>query len=159
VESMPQSRQSEIRARFADRVQRLREAGLYDSYFARRAELTKEEARDIAQRYFRLGLVCPFLEDDSCGIYPARPFVCRQYLVTSPAELCVDPFNNPVRPVSVPVGLASATLQAGEKLFGTPQYTLPLVVALEYAENYREKLERTFTARDVYEAWVTALQS
>jgi Fe-S-cluster containining protein len=34
---------------------------------------------------------CPFLEDESCSIHPDRPLVCREYLVTSPAELCAGP--------------------------------------------------------------------
>ncbi|MBI3408946.1 MAG: YkgJ family cysteine cluster protein [Planctomycetes bacterium] len=157
VESMPPPRRDEIRGRFADRVRRLREAGLDQHFLQRQSDLTKDEARTIAERYFRLGLVCPFLEDDSCGIYEVRPFVCRQYLVTSPAALCVDPFNNPVRPVPMPIAAAGATLQAGEKLTGTFQFTVPLVLALEYAESRRQELEQTFPARPLYQTWLEAV--
>jgi hypothetical protein len=69
---------------------------------------------------------------------------CRQYLVTSPAALCEDPFNNPVEPLPVPIAAAGATLQTAEKMLGAPQYTMPLVLALEYAESRRQELERTF---------------
>jgi Fe-S-cluster containining protein len=31
---------------------------------------------------------CPFLEDDFCEIYPARPFVCRQSYALSDPENC-----------------------------------------------------------------------
>src|SRR5262245_24628527 len=157
VEALPEPRQTEVRARFADRVRRLREAGLLATYLQRDPALGRTEARAIAERYFRLGLVCPFLEDDACGIYSDRPFVCRQYLVTSPAELCVDPFNNPVRPVRAPIAPAGATLRIAEEALGTPQYTVPLVLALEYAEAHREELERTYTSADLARRWVTSV--
>ena len=45
---------------------------------------------------------CPFLEEESCSIHPDRPLVCREYLVTSPAELCAGPTQEGVTPVAVP---------------------------------------------------------
>jgi Fe-S-cluster containining protein len=157
VESLPEPRRTAVRERFADRVSRLEASGLHDVYLRRGGSLTAEQARDVARRYFGLALVCPFLEDDACGIYPERPFVCRQYLVTSPAELCRDPFTNPVEPIPMPVAAAGAALQTAEDLLGTPQYTVPLVLALEYAEAHREELERTYDARDLFRRCVEAL--
>lgn len=159
VESMPPPQREKIRRRFSDRVGRLREAGLDQHFLKRNPDLSKDEARSIAERYFRLGLVCPFLENDSCGIYEVRPFVCRQYLVTSPAALCVDPFHNLVRLVPMPIAAAGATLQTAEKLTGAPQFTVPLVLALEFAEAHRQGLEHTFPARELYETWLSALST
>src|SRR5205085_4531682 len=99
-----------------------RDAGLADGFLNRDESLTKEQARDVARRYFGLGLVCPFLEDDACGIYEERPFVCRQYLVTSPAELCRDPFNNPVEVIPMPIAAATALLNTASELSAAPQY-------------------------------------
>ena len=62
--------------------------------------------------YFALGIPCPFLEEESCSIHPDRPLVCREYLVTSPAELCAGPTQEGVTPVPVPkVSLAARGLQ------------------------------------------------
>lgn len=157
VEALPEPRRSDVRQRFAERVARLRAAGLVDAFLQRQAGLTKDEARAIAQRYFHLRLACPFLDNDSCSIYAERPFVCRQYLVTSPAALCADPFNNPVEPLPLPIAAAGATLQAAEKMTGSPQFTVPLALALEYAQAHRQELERTFDAQDVYQSWLQAL--
>jgi Fe-S-cluster containining protein len=157
VEGLPEPRRSEVRRRFGDRVQRLRDAGLIDTYRNRDPALGEAEARASAERYFRLGLVCPFLEDDACSIYADRPFVCRQYLVTSPAELCANPFHNPVRPVAIPVAPATATLRIGEEVLGTPQYTVPLVLALEYADGRRDELERTAPSLELARRWVSAM--
>jgi hypothetical protein len=52
--------------------------------------------------YFTLRVPCPFLEEESCSIHPERPLVCREYLVTSPAELCAGPQQEGVTPLPVP---------------------------------------------------------
>src|SRR5215831_17558480 len=84
VENLPEPRRAEVRARFADRAQRLRDAWLVDHYLPldHDPDVTKEQVFDTARRYFRLGLACPFLEDDACSIYEDRPSACRRYLVT-----------------------------------------------------------------------------
>lgn len=45
----------------------------------------------------------PFLEDDACSIHPHRPSVCREYLVTSPAEHCAELGRKLVKRVPVSV--------------------------------------------------------
>ena len=49
------------------------------------------EGWSIAMSYFRLGIPCPFLENEACSIHQDRPVKCREYLVTSPAEHCRAP--------------------------------------------------------------------
>jgi len=77
--------------------------------------------------------------------------------VTSPAELCADPFHNPVKPLPVPLAAAGAILDTATELLGQPQYTVPLVFALMYAEAHREELEQRFPAADLFSRSVAAL--
>ncbi|MDX1981463.1 MAG: YkgJ family cysteine cluster protein, partial [Bryobacteraceae bacterium] len=135
---------------FEDRARRLREAGLDGHFLDRDPELTPQRAREIAAEYFGLGLVCPFLEDDACGIYEQRPFVCRQYLVTSPAEMCADPFRNPVVAVRMIIAPATAMLRAVSAALGKPQYSVPLTLLMQYVARHRVELEEAFPAEDVY---------
>src|SRR5262249_61696224 len=60
-----------------------------------------ESAPDLYE-YFRLGIDCPFLEDETCMIYADRPLVCRGYVVVSPPELCTDPRAGQVQVVRLP---------------------------------------------------------
>jgi Fe-S-cluster containining protein len=159
VASLPEPRQAQVRAAFANRVARLRAAGLYDTLLYREQSLSREEARDLAHRYFRLGLVCPFLVDDACSIYEDRPFVCRQYLVTSPVPLCSDPLNKPVKPVPMPLRFATGMLTVAEQSFGRTQHTVPLVLALEYAQAHCEELDCQFDGRETFERFMKALAS
>jgi Fe-S-cluster containining protein len=158
VEGLPEPRRTAVRERFAANARRLDEAGLKEFFLGRdREEVTADEARGVARRYLGLGLACPFLEDDACGIYPDRPFVCRQYLVTSPAEWCRNPLDNPVRPVPTAARFGHAALELSDKYLGPPRYTVPLALALEYAERHRGELERTFPAEAVFRESLAAL--
>ena len=104
VEAMPKERRKAVRSRFAAAEAAIAEAGL--------AERGTRSDREMSVAYFALGVPCPFLEDESCSIHPDRPLVCREYLVTSPAELCAGPQQEGVTPVPVPkLSLAARRLQ------------------------------------------------
>src|SRR6478672_12209044 len=104
VEAMPKERRMAVRARFADAEARITAAGL--------AERADRSDREMSLAYFALRVPCPFLEDESCSIHTDRPLVCREYLVTSPAELCAGPTQEGVTPVAVPkVSMAARSLQ------------------------------------------------
>ncbi len=152
VEAMTEPRRGRVLALFEANAARLREAGLDRHYLERDPNLTREQARAIAERYFELGLGCPFLENDACGIYEDRPFVCRQYLVTSPAGLCANPFENDVRPVPMPLSPATALLRVTAKLTPAPPHTIPLALALVYARTHRLALEAVYPAGHLLES-------
>lgn len=104
VEAMPKERRKAVRARFAAAETAIAQAGL--------AERGNRTDREMSVAYFALRVPCPFLEDESCSIHPVRPLVCREYLVTSPAELCAGPAQEGVTPVPVPkLSLAARRLQ------------------------------------------------
>jgi Fe-S-cluster containining protein len=104
IETMPAERRETLHSRFAAAEAILADAGL--------AERGRRTDRELSLAYFALRLPCPFLEDESCSIHPERPLVCREYLVTSPAELCAGPAQEGVTPVAVPkVSMAARGLQ------------------------------------------------
>lgn len=121
VETMDAERRERLHARFAAAEAILDDAGLSDR--AGRSD------RELSLAYFALGIPCPFLEEESCSIHPDRPLVCREYLVTSPAELCAGPSQEGVTPVPVPkVSMAARGLQNdGEDWF-------PLALLTKWAE-------------------------
>lgn len=107
VENMPAARRDALVERFAAAAGKIEAAGL--------ARRDGRADRDLSVAYFALGVACPFLEEESCSIHPERPLVCREYLVTSPAELCAGPRQEGVTPVAVPkVSIAARKLQDDE---------------------------------------------
>jgi len=104
VAALPAERRAVLEARFAAAEAALAAADL--------KERKGRPDRELSTAYFGLGIPCPFLEDESCSIHPDRPLVCREYLVTSPADLCAGPAQEGVTPVPVPkVSLAARGLQ------------------------------------------------
>ncbi|MDP2332399.1 MAG: YkgJ family cysteine cluster protein [Reyranella sp.] len=104
VAAMPAERRDALAMRFAAAEAAIRGAGLH--------ERGGRPDRELSTGYFALGVPCPFLEDESCSIHAERPLVCREYLVTSPAELCAGPSQEGVTPVAVPkVSMAARGLQ------------------------------------------------
>jgi Fe-S-cluster containining protein len=139
IGEMPEPRRAEVRRRFAEARRRLDEAGLLER-LERRAEWPADAARDVGLEYFRLGIACPFLENESCSIYADRPITCREYLVTSPAENCARPTADGIRLVP----LASKVWAAVARFDPTPpgaRYLrwVPLILAPSWVEAHPEE--------------------
>jgi len=151
VSAMPASRQQEIRRRFAEAIHRLESAGMLDADEAKgdRPLLDQDSGAAppsvpaLARRYFQLQIPCPFLEDESCSVYSERPLVCREYVVTSPAENCARLYEAPVVPVPVPVHMGDALAHTAHKVARAPLKMIPLVYALEWSQAHPGALERT----------------
>ncbi|HZQ00296.1 MAG TPA: YkgJ family cysteine cluster protein [Reyranella sp.] len=114
IKALPPNRQQRLREKFAQAEAKIAEAHLFSfsSPPPGGAEKREKTDRKISVAYFALGIPCPFLEDESCSIHPVRPLVCREYLVTSPAELCAGAEQDGVAPVAVPkVSMAARKLQ------------------------------------------------
>ncbi|MBX7104836.1 MAG: YkgJ family cysteine cluster protein [Gemmataceae bacterium] len=159
VSSLPEPRRSAVLARFKNAADRLHAAGLAEPFLTRDPAVSPEESVAIARKVYDLGLVCPFLDNDLCSIYAERPFVCRHYLVTTPASHCDDPFTNEVRRIPLPVTPAAAALAMTERKTRAPGYTVPLVIALEFAERHKSELERTYPSSEVAREWVAKMVS
>lgn len=155
VERQSTPRRAVLRARFADRVERLRAAGLL-GVFSRAEPLADAAAAAVAARaYQRLGLVCPFLDDDACSIHADRPFVCREYLVTSDPAACAEAPPRTVAVLPLPLRPAVALLQATHGGDRAQSLTVPLVLALDHVARQAAPAPRETTA--VLADWLGAL--
>lgn len=138
VNNLDVEHRSRVMARFDDLRTRLDSAGLT-------GQLRTPPGDPIAYQrllrdYFALGANCPFLEEQSCSIYPDRPSVCRQYNVTSPADLCDQPFDNDIAFVPMPAFVANLCKIAFADLHDTTVKITPLPLALEWVEENPDHL-------------------
>jgi Fe-S-cluster containining protein len=158
IEAMPAERRRALEQRFAAAAKRIEQANLFSSPpiggEARRGsyrrsstpplpasppsggeEKEKRTDRELSLAYFALRVPCPFLEDESCSIHSDRPLVCREYLVTSPAELCAGPSQDGVTPVSVPkISPAARGLEESRPEADTSGRWFPLALLMEWAK-------------------------
>lgn len=136
VEEMSEPRRTAVRARFAAAREQLVASGLWQK-LAERESWPESGVSEIGLDYFRMGIACPFLEDESCSIHRERPLTCREYLVTSPAENCANPTPQGIEWLTLPakVWVAAARCEPN----GTPgNYVnwVPLIQALDWAEHH-----------------------
>jgi len=136
IGGMAADRQAVLRRRFRRGIRRLGRAGLLDP-IRRLGQMPDGDARRrLGLAYFRQQIPCPFLEDESCSIHPHRPLSCREYLVTSPAAHCADPVRNRVERVPIPSKPSVALYRLGDGSGGGKPRWLPLILALEWAEQH-----------------------
>jgi Fe-S-cluster containining protein len=136
VEDMSEPRRSEIRERFAAALRRLEENG-YLEKMRHIDQWTDEDYKALGADYFRLGIACPFLEEESCSIHPQRPVSCREFLVTSPAEHCANGRDENVRPINFPFKMWWA-LARFDPLPADARFVpwVPLILALEWTADH-----------------------
>lgn len=142
VARMPAERQAVIRKRFADGIRKLEEAEILDRNTppGNRMPQSRHQATserflvDVQERYFRLQIACPFLENESCSIYDERPSICRQYHVTSPAENCKAVFDGaPVYAIESTFHVSDVLGVVAERFRGVDQGVIMFILALEWS--------------------------
>lgn len=143
VEAMPKERRRRVKERFEKAVRRMEEIGLLDRRAPRgRSALlsTKTDGteawNEISRRYFEAQIPCPFLEAEACSIYAERPMICREYHVTTPAELC-GTFGADVEDVPRITRMSEVMVDFTNGALGREDASIPLPLALEWAGVHR----------------------
>jgi Fe-S-cluster containining protein len=130
IEQMPPEERARIQARFRETVEKLKQADLFDRL--KPQLLSDPETRSTAAKaYFQLGLACPFLENETCGIYDNRPLTCREYLVLSPPRFCARPEEGAGQMLIVPRALSNVLYRFGDGEGKAAPKMLPLTLLFE----------------------------
>ena len=133
VEKLPEPRRSEVRQRFANAYSHFKDIGWFDHI----DDLANASRDDLARRgleYFREGVPCPFLVDESCSIHQDRPVSCREYLVTSPAENCSSPSAQTIKLIDITLKPSRPLMRLGQANPNVGAKFVPLVLALKWVE-------------------------
>jgi len=159
VDAMPPQRREIVQRRFAEARQRLEAAGMLDR-LSDSESIGPDEMRPVAEEYFRVGIPCPFLEDGSCSIYPDRPLICREFIVSSDPIHCQDATGQNVERIEVPGKLGAAAARWDRATLRTcDDQTLPwipLALALEWASTHPQETQ-TSTGPEQLQAMMSSL--
>ncbi|HEY0785198.1 MAG TPA: YkgJ family cysteine cluster protein [Acidobacteriaceae bacterium] len=138
IRSLPAEQQDDLQHRFHTTLLTLRDSGVLARL---KPELWQEgslESREVVIEYLAAKAPCPFLKDESCGIYPIRPLICREYLVTTPPEYCEGPRLQEVEGVRMPLKLSKALNKLGSKAEGAGAGWIPLVFLFHWMRSGAE---------------------
>jgi Fe-S-cluster containining protein len=150
------------RARVLERLRAARErltgSGLATELHSAERGQSPMDRRELGLRYFRLGIPCPFLEDESCSIHPHRPLACREYLVTSDPRHCAHPEKGRVETVELPRRPSALLYRFGDGAGAAPARWMALPLALERAWGSGERGEgEAFPAPELFQRFVFRL--
>ena len=132
--TLPAERQAELAERFRRALIRLKEAGVLDKILDSNWGLDEMSFIEMAVDYFHAGVPCPFLEEESCSIHPIRPLICREYLVTSPADFCQDPSIHQISAIHLPLKPSQALYKIGQQLTHDDKGWMPLIFLLAWSK-------------------------
>jgi Fe-S-cluster containining protein len=133
IDAMPEERRAHVRRRFAEAERQLAARMPLDDIIA---ALNGDDRYDFAVAYFHYGVACPFLEDESCSIYPDRPLICREYLVHTPVEHCSKVGEHGI--AVVPINRASKALFRLSSMHDKPaELRVPLSLAPYWAAKHQ----------------------
>lgn len=133
VDSMPEPRRSEIIDRFRSGLAKLNSDGYFDMLSAA-AKGSDADYEVAIKEYFRFQIACPFLENESCSIHDSRPVTCREYLVTSPPELCNSAEGTGVKNVRHFFQVKEALISTARDKTPVELPFVPLIRILEWTE-------------------------
>ena len=150
-ESLPTGHKKRVKKRFARNKNSLHKAGLL-------SELKNPvKVRSMDQKYFNLGLACPFLETGSCSIYDSRPFVCMEYYVKTPPVFCTSPYTSPVEKITIGYNIGALLTAFSARLLGLAKTPVPLIIVGDWAENFTHYSKKKFSAAWMYTQLLTTL--
>jgi Fe-S-cluster containining protein len=156
IQNMDPVRRDAILSRFEEILTALASVGMLER-ISPEALAEESAAVQTGADYFQLGLPCPFLENESCGIYEHRPMVCREYLVTSPPENCSPPPGRPTKAFSIPLMVSSVLYRFGDGKGQDRPKTVVLPLLLEFATSHRVEDQPLVPAPELFENFVTRL--
>ncbi len=134
IRSLPALEKVKVVKRFEEGYEQLTKSGWFKQY-EKVSDLSRKEKTKLGMDYFHEGIPCPFLEKGACSIHPVRPLVCREYLVTSPAENCSAPTAESIEMVDQPIKMSTSIYRLSEEISpdNEPGY-FPLISTLEWTK-------------------------
>ena len=141
MKTLPQDHRERIEHRLTETRARLHTAGLLpllQDLAESPRQKSDAEVDPINRAYYALRIPCIFLENDACSIYEHRPAACREYLVTSPANLCEDTEKNDIEVLHIPLRAGTILSLLWADLTGGPVRLMPLPVAFEWADTHQD---------------------
>ena len=142
VKRMPEQKQKRVRATFSHHLKAVTDAGLLEKLKSV-SSLETGQKHQLAKDYFKLGLDCPFLENQSCGIYQDRPLECREFLVTSDPRHCAELDPQGIEHIERQMWMSSALRKLSiDSQTSDDRGWVPMIFALELARSGRLRFKK-----------------
>ncbi|MBS3820508.1 MAG: hypothetical protein GVY16_04975 [Planctomycetes bacterium] len=116
-----------------------------------------EVLQGLSEWYGSLDMPCPLLTDQLCSLYAARPLVCRECIMTLPAEVCGRPQVDVGDRVAMPVSVAEVLYETAGLMLGRPPESVILATLPRWIDLASEAYEQTWPAEDLAHCFAATL--
>ena len=118
---------------------------------------TSERLAEISHWYYKLNLVCPWLEKKLCSQYSDRPLVCKEFLVTSPPAGCNPNIPGERLVVDLPIKMSEVLMSVCAELTGTKPESIFLPLVPAWCDSFTDLQNRYFDVRQAAKVLVETI--
>lgn len=149
ISELEESQKNTLLHRFDAIQTKVEEWGLLDEIISP-TYCTQNHNFPITKQYFHLDIPCPFLVNESCSIHENRPTVCRDYNVTSPKEMCKDPYAHDIKKLPTPLALTATLSKTTAVVSGKKMKMVPLSLLPYWSQNQEQEEKKRYRSVDVF---------
>jgi hypothetical protein len=113
----------------------------------------------ISSWYQKMEIKCPFIKENACSEYVARPLVCREHLVTSPPKCCIPNSRQLTEVVELPISTAETLMHISNRLEGIPDEAVILPLTMVWCTANAVRGEKTYPSRLLAEHFIEAISA
>lgn len=113
----------------------------------------------ISNWYQKMSVKCPFIKDNACLEYQARPLVCREHLVTSPPKACNPLSSLLANVVELPVSTAEALMHISNQAESTLDEAVILPLAMVWCDSNVKRGEKKYPATQLAQYLIEAISA
>lgn len=115
--------------------------------------------KTISSWYQKMGIKCPFIKDNACSQYLARPLVCREHMVTSPARNCSPSLRMLTNIIQLPISTAETLMRISNKAESICDEAIVLPMALVWCNSNAERGEIKYQTTLLAELLIEAVSA
>ncbi len=119
----------------------------------------EQSLKEISNWYQKLEIKCPFLEDNACSQYRARPLACREHLVTSSPKACLPSSAMLTNIVDLPVSSAETLMHISNRVEATLDEAVILPLAMIWCNSNSHRGEQKYPAAVLAEQLINAVST
>ena len=116
------------------------------------------EAYLISNWYKNLKLQCPFLDNQICTIYQARPLACKEHMVTGSARACKGEYEK-AQVIEIPVPMTDVLAHLAAEIEETKPETVIMPLLLAWCDGNIERSHRTWPAAVMTDHFVNIINT
>lgn len=116
------------------------------------------EVNLISNWYKNLKLQCPFLDNQICTIYQARPLACKEHMVTGSAKACKGEHEK-AQVVEIPVPMTDVLAHFAAEIEETEPETVIMPLLLAWCDRNIERSHRTWPAAVMADHFVKTIKT